>query len=229
MQSLESFERVWNLYQSLRINRYYVAKNKKTFIYVYVDDLLLFDENINHLNIIKFKLSNRFKMTNLKLVSHYLNMSIESRNERVNLNQTIYLQSVLERFEMSNCKSSFTLMKSNLFNIMMSIDDELKIDADVVYWYESIIESLMYAITMTRLDLRYALFVLSRYYANSDVTHIKTTTRVLRYVKETLSYKIHYEGTTRFVSYIDANWAKVRDDRRSTEDWLFFLSKDSIL
>ena len=63
----------------------------------------------------------------------------------------------------------------------------------------------MYAMTMTRLDLRYALFVLSRYCANSNVTYIKTTTRVLRYVKETLSYEIHYEETTRFVNYIDAN------------------------
>ena len=63
----------------------------------------------------------------------------------------------------------------------------------------------MYAMTMIRLDLKYTLFVLSRYCANSDVTHIKTTTRVLRYVKRTLLYEIHYEETTRFVSYIDAN------------------------
>ena len=87
---------------------------------------------------------------------------------------------------------------------------------------------LMYAMTITRLDLRYALFVLSRYCANSDVTHIKATTRVLRYVKETLSYEIHYEETTRFVNYIDANWADAKDDRRFIEDWLFFMSKDFI-
>ena len=88
---------------------------------------------MNYLNIIKFKLSNRFKMTNLELVSHYLGMSIKCRNERVSLNQTTYLQSVLERFEMSNCKSSSTLMKSDLSNVMMSIDEKLKIDIDVVY------------------------------------------------------------------------------------------------
>ena len=111
----------------------FVAKNKKTFICVYVDDLLLFDEDMNYLNIIKFKLSNRFKMTNLELVSHYLDMSIEYRNERVSLNQTTYLQSILERFEMFNCKSSFIFMKSNLFNVMMSIDEKLKINTDVVY------------------------------------------------------------------------------------------------
>ena len=155
-------------------------------------------------------------------------MSIQCRNERISLNQTTYFQSVLERFEMSNCKSSFILMKSNLSNVMMSIDEELKINIDAVYWYELLIESLMYAMTMTRLDLRYALFVLSRYYANSDFTYIRTTTRVLRYVKETLSYEIHYKEITKFVSYIDANWANARDDRRFIEDWLFFMSKNSI-
>ena len=72
-------------------------------------------------------------MTNLGLVSHYLDMSIECRNERINLNQTIYLQSVLERFEMLNYKSSFILMKSDLSNVMISIDKKLKIDIDIVY------------------------------------------------------------------------------------------------
>ena len=88
---------------------------------------------MNYLNIIKFKLSNRFKITNLEFVSHYLDMLIECRNERVSLNQITYLQNVLEKFEMLNCKSSFILMKLDLSNVMILIDEELKIDTDVVY------------------------------------------------------------------------------------------------
>ena len=202
----------------------FVSEDKKTFICVYVDDLLLFGEDMDYLNTIKLKLSNRFKMTDLGPVSHYLGMSIECRNGRVSLNQTTYLQSVLERFGMSDCKPSPTPMEPGIPNVMMPTDDAQRADADAVCWYGSVVGSLMYAMTMTRPDLGYALSVLSRYCANPDATHIKAATRLLRYVRGTLSYRIHYEGTTGFVGYTDADWAGAKDGRRSTGGWLFFLS-----
>ena len=82
----------------------------------------------------------------------------------------------------------------------------------------------MYAITITRPDLGYTLSVLSRYCVNPDTTHVKAATRLLRYVRGTLSYGIHYEGTTGFVGYTDTDWAGAKDGRRSTGGWLFFMS-----
>ena len=66
--------------------------------------------------------------------------------------------------------------------------------------------------------MRFALLVLSRYCFNSNSTHIYVVTRVLRYVKETLHYNIHYEENESLISYTNINFAKAIDDRRSIDE-----------
>ena len=102
----------------------FIYKNKQMFICVYVDDILLFKSDLNLLKLIKTKLSEHFKMTDLRFLSHYLNMRIIRSFNRINLNQTFYLLKILERFEMTDCKSMNILIKSDIFNIMMLIDDD---------------------------------------------------------------------------------------------------------
>jgi hypothetical protein len=46
------------------------------FLIMYVDDLLLFDLNLNDLRDIQNQLKQRFKMTNLRQLFHYLKMKI---------------------------------------------------------------------------------------------------------------------------------------------------------
>ncbi len=48
----------------------------KIYLAMYVDDLLLFDLNLNHLQNIQNQLKQRFKITNLRQLSHYLDMKI---------------------------------------------------------------------------------------------------------------------------------------------------------
>ena len=86
----------------------------------------------------------------------------------------------------------------------------------------------MYAMTMIRPDLKFALSVLSRYCFNPDSTHVKTATRLLRYVKKTLHYGIHYEDKENLMNYTDADWADAVDGKRSIEEYIYFLSDDSI-
>ena len=81
---------------------------------------------------------------------------------------------------------------------------------------------------MTRSDLIYSLSVLSRYCFNLNSTHIKAAIRVLRYIKRSLNYNIHYEGKEDLIEYIDADYAETINDRRSIDDYAFFLSKDFI-
>ena len=192
----------------------FVFENKQTFICVYIDDLLLFDKNHEKLIVIKEKLIDRFKMTNLNAINHYLNIVIERKNARISLNQSIYLNKILERFEMNNCKSYATLMNLDLSNIIMFIDSIYKTSEETIYWYQSIVESLMYEMTMIRLDLSYALFILSRYCTNLDATYIKAAQRVLRYVEETLEHEIHYEKISKLEEFIDVDYVDVKNDRR---------------
>ena len=58
----------------------FVSKNKKIFIAIYIDNLLIIYINIIYINVIKVKLETRFQITNLKLAQHYLSIKI-TRND----------------------------------------------------------------------------------------------------------------------------------------------------
>ena len=64
----------------------FIYENKQTFICVYVDNVLLFKSDLNLLKLIKIKLSEHFKMIDLRFSNHYLNMKIIRFSNRINLN-----------------------------------------------------------------------------------------------------------------------------------------------
>lgn len=126
----------------------FVSKDQGTYLCVYVDDILLIGPKDAYLQSIKDRLKARFKMSDLGPISHYLGMSITRSNGKISLNQTAYLQAVLDRFGMSDCKTSPTPMDSGFPNVATPSDESYKANTDTVYWYASVIGSLMYAMTM---------------------------------------------------------------------------------
>jgi hypothetical protein len=98
----------------------------KIYLAMYVDDLLLFELNLNHLQNIQNELKQRFKMTNLRQLSHYLDMKIiiySDRNQLM-LIQSIHLKKILKHFRINQFKLVSISMKSEMINSLMSIIDE---------------------------------------------------------------------------------------------------------
>uniref|UniRef100_A0A2N9GAW9 Integrase catalytic domain-containing protein n=1 Tax=Fagus sylvatica TaxID=28930 RepID=A0A2N9GAW9_FAGSY len=90
--------------------------------------------------------------------------------------------------------------------------------------YSQIIGSLMYIMNCTRPDIAYSVSKLSRYTSNPGEDHWKAIVRVLRYLKYTLNYGVHY---TRYPAvlegYSDANWISDTNDTKSTSGYVFTL------
>jgi hypothetical protein len=160
---------------------------------MYVNDLLLFNLNLNHLQNIQNQLKQRFKMTNLRQLSHYLDMKIIIHLDRdqLMLTQSIYLKKILKQFEMNQFKFVSISMKSEMINSSMSTIDE--VDQATIKWYQQLIESLMWSAMHTRLDLVYSVRVLSRYAHNLSWTHCVLVKRILRYVAETINVDLIFE------------------------------------
>ena len=114
-------------------NNVFVNKNKKIYIVVYVNDLLIVNKNINYINEIKNKLSDRFKMHDLKLTQYYLSIEIVRDDNNILFRQINYLKKMLERFEMKNCKSVDSSMKLDLTTVMMSFNNEHQAHANIIY------------------------------------------------------------------------------------------------
>lgn len=77
-------------------------------------------------------------------------------------------------------------------NSMLSAPENQQADKDKIFWYGAVIGLLIYAMTMTRSDLEYALFMVSQYYANLDSIHIALVVQILRYIYGTLHYCLIY-------------------------------------
>uniref|UniRef100_A0A2N9EK44 Integrase catalytic domain-containing protein n=1 Tax=Fagus sylvatica TaxID=28930 RepID=A0A2N9EK44_FAGSY len=75
---------------------------------------------------------------------------------------------------------------------------------------------------MKDLDIAYSVSKLSRYTSNLGEDHWKAIVRVLRYLKYTLNYGVHY---TRYPpvleGYSDANWISDTNDTKSTSGYVF--------
>ena len=80
----------------------------------------------------------------------------------------------------------------------------------------------MYLMNATRLDIAYSVSRLSRYTSNHGKDHWEALVRVLRYLKYTITYGLHY---TRYPpvleGYSDANWISDNIETKSTSGYVF--------
>ncbi|XP_059310869.1 secreted RxLR effector protein 161-like [Lycium ferocissimum] len=81
----------------------------------------------------------------------------------------------------------------------------------------------------TRLDIAYAVGKLSRYTCNPSEHHWHAIRRVLKFLKKTLDYGIHYSGDpTILEGYSDASWITDQEDYSSTSGWVYLFGGGAI-
>ncbi|RDY03243.1 hypothetical protein CR513_13190, partial [Mucuna pruriens] len=83
--------------------------------------------------------------------------------------------------------------------------------------YKRLVGKLIY-LTITRLDISFAMGVVSQFMQAPFVDHWAANFRILRYIKKTPGQGLLYEnkGDTHILGYCDADWAGSLIDRRST-------------
>ena len=97
--------------------------------------------------------------------------------------------------------------------------------------YASAVGCLMYAMVCTKLDLAHAVSVVSKYMANSGKQHWDAVKWIFRYFKGTIDYDITFvrqKSDLSIVGYVDADYARDLDDRRSTTGYVFTLTRRPI-
>jgi hypothetical protein len=204
------------------------------FIYVvlYVDDMLLAGNNMDVIKEVKSQLSSKFDMKDLGAANFILGMEIkrDRANRKLWLNQRKYVETILQRFNMHGSK----VVKVPIpIGVKLSADhcpktQEEEEDMSHVP-YASAVGSLMYAMVCTRPDIAHAVGFLSRYMSKPGKEHWKTVKRVFRYLRGTTSYGLCYQGRLgldRVVDihgFVDADWARDLDHKRSTSGYVFNL------
>ena len=116
----------------------------RIYLTLYVDDLLLASNNSDAMAMVKDKLNQRFKMTDMGAVPLVLGMEIKRDFERgtLTISQKAYSKSILERFGMSDCKQT----NSPGYGPELSNQqpDETLLDEEENKRYQGIVGCLMY-------------------------------------------------------------------------------------
>ncbi|XP_042018958.1 putative late blight resistance protein homolog R1B-19 [Salvia splendens] len=84
----------------------------------------------------------------------------------------------------------------------------------------------MYLMVSTRPDIAYSISCLSRYMSNPGPPHWEALKWLLRYLKHTAHYGLHfskYSDMTNLCGFVDSNYANDRDKRKSTTSYVFTL------
>ena len=88
------------------------SKNKFVILYLYVDDILIAENDKEYVNHIKGWLSSNFEMKEMGEVTYILGVEIlRDRSKRLlSLSQEPYIHKILKRFNMKNCKPFISLI-----------------------------------------------------------------------------------------------------------------------
>jgi hypothetical protein len=192
-------------------------------ITAYVDDLLLFGKHMSLINTVKSQLKKRFEMKDIGPACYFLGMQIvrDRKLHTIKLSQSSYLTKALEHFAMQDCKPvQVPLAPGKILEKSTSTSPP-----DATRKYQSIIGTLMYAMTGTRPDLAFAVSKLSQFASNPNTEHWTSLKRILRYVQGTLQVGLLYQGDQLDCrGYTDSDWAGDQTSRKSTGGYVFTMA-----
>jgi hypothetical protein len=131
---------------------------------------------------------------------------------------------VIEKFQMSEAKDLSTPCDCNV--ILSKCTDQ----KNAKFPYRQAVGSLMFAATVSRPDISYAVGEVSKYLENPKECHVAAVKRILRYLKATSKYHIKYKAMNeiKFEGFTDADFARDIETRKSTTGYVFLINDSAI-
>lgn len=184
---------------------------------IYVDDLIIVHKDLKKIDKVKEALNSRFNMKDLGEVKNLLGMEVHHlKDGSIFINQPRYIDRLLKRFGMENCKAIDTPMAPRI----VSSDEEFDVEV-----YQRITGGLMWPSLGTRPDIAFAVGYLARWNSKPTTAHNVAQRRVLRYLKGTKHHGILFKAhsKSKLEAFSDADWAGDIVDRKSTSGNCFTL------
>ncbi|KAG6501318.1 hypothetical protein ZIOFF_041197 [Zingiber officinale] len=193
---------------------------------VYVDDLIMTGSSAEKINKFKQQIMIEFEMSDLGLLSYYLEIEMEQQKSQIFLRQSAYAKKILSQFKMTDCNATKHPMepKTQLHKDL----EGTPVDATE---YRHIIACLRYLLH-TRPDLSYSVGMASRYMERPTIMHHKVVKQILRYLKGTIYFGLVYIKGPQEIGifgYSDSDLAGDLDGRKNTSGMIFYFSESLIV
>jgi hypothetical protein len=201
---------------------------KQYLILVYVDDILIAGERVQHIQEIKDSICNKFAMTDMGELDNFLNANITQTREKITVDQTHYCKQVLQTFDFLVKKKTCVtpLPAEAVKELAEGIEVTEEHDEDVKsYPYRQVVGSLLYLAMYTKPEISYAVGVLSRFNDKKTAASCKLATHLLRYLNGQPQCVIEFKGNKLDLhAFSDADWAGDILTRRSTTGYIVFAA-----
>ena len=188
--------------------------------------MLIFSKHDSQLKKLQQELETRFRMTDLGKFSHYLGMAVDVDEEKseITFSQIAYLNKVLNRFNMQDCRPVSTPMEPGTGNLLFPSDQQA--DKETIIWYQSVIGFLMWAAIYIRPDLAYSVGVISRYCSNLEKFHCDLLQHILKYVAGSLLLGIVFRkhSDDELIGYSHSDFAGLVYGQKSTGAYNFLFA-----
>ena len=202
------------------------AENQDQSIYVvvWVDDPCA---DLKKLNLFKKTIAGKFKMTDLESIQHCLGMMIcyNLENRTISIDQEKYIEDLLDKFSMLNCKPAATPLVPNS-TVNKQDKEDAFLDRHDAAKFQDLIGGLMYLVTCTRHDIAAAVGQLARCMSQPSKLHWSAALRYLKGTKRlVLTYgNVEGEDCHKLIGYSDANFGGDFATAKSTTGYVFVLN-----
>src|SRR6266853_6537919 len=200
----------------------FVNKEQSIIVIVYVDDVLFLDTDKQKLLKIKELFMKQWECRDLGDAQEFLCMRIRWKNGKIYLNQTTYLQKVIEHFNLQNAKPALTPLPKGY----QPSPAKENASATLHSKYQQVIGSLLYIMLGTRPDIAFAVTKLSQFASNPTEEHLGKALYICRYLLGMPNYALVYDGpgNGRLLAYADSDWASDPITRKSTSGYVVKLA-----
>ena len=199
-------------------------KQNLVVIIVYVDDAIFFGKNIEDVRYVKKTFMDTWECRDLGEAKEFLRMRIQRdlKKRMIYLDQTDYLNKVVERFGMSNARGAETPLPIDF----VPRENDGQCTPEFRTTYQSIIGSLLYIMIGTRPDITIAVTKLAQFSVNPSKEHMSKAQHVVRYLNSTKNYRMVFNGSldAGLIAYTDSDWAADQIKRRSVTGYFFELA-----
>jgi hypothetical protein len=207
---------------------------KMDLILVWVDDIIMCSDNEAFGDEFKKAVETRYKVSDFGELNWFLgmNITIDKEKKEIRVNQKRYINSLLEKYGMTECKPVATPAIENTKLTKEDCPREGSVEQTEMKGvdYRGIVGSLNYLAQSTRPDIAFAAHRLSCFVTNPSKTHYIAAKRVMRYLKGTRDTELvyrHDKNGIRLTAVTDADWAGNSDNSRSTSGFGVTLNETS--
>jgi hypothetical protein len=147
---------------------------------VYVDDIVLTENDDGETQNLKHHLANDFEIKDLGSLKYFLGIEVARSKHGIFISQRKYIFDLLKEARMLGCKAT-----DNPVEVNVKLGEGIESPLVDKGRYQRLVERLIY-LSHTRLDIAYAISVVSQFMYSPREPHMEAVYHILRYLKSSL-------------------------------------------